>query len=230
MYRTHPLEFVSVVSSSGRGTVTDVNGNYAIRVNENDSLSFSYLGRSTQMFAVKDMNHSTGFDIALHVNPTELSEVRVAPRNYHLDSLQNRIDYRKSFNYKKPGVALTSPSSGLGVGLDLDALIQMLSFRQVRRSLAFRERLIEDEQDKFIDHRFSRYIVKKVTSLDGDLLDSFMTVYRPSYQFAKTATDYDFYDYIKLAYEEFRYNLDHPGMVHKDILFRREDSLRKTRK
>ena len=81
MYRTHPLEAVSVVSVSGRGTITDANGNYSIRVNQNDSLSFSYLGRATQFFAVNEMNLTTGFDIALHVSATELSEVRVAPRN-----------------------------------------------------------------------------------------------------------------------------------------------------
>jgi hypothetical protein len=31
MYRTHPLEAVSVVSNTGRGTTTDANVNYAIR-------------------------------------------------------------------------------------------------------------------------------------------------------------------------------------------------------
>ncbi|HEY4155943.1 MAG TPA: carboxypeptidase-like regulatory domain-containing protein [Puia sp.] len=227
MYRTHPLEAVSVVSNSGRGTTTDVNGNYSIRVNENDSLSFSYLGRATQFFAVKEMNPTTGFDIALHVNVTELSEVRVAPRNYHLDSLQNRIDYEKSFDYKKPGFALTSPSSGLGVGLDLDALINMFKFKQIRRSLAFRERLIDDEEDKFVDHRFNRSIIKKITQLDGDQLDSFMTAYRPSYQFTKAANDYDFFDYIKLAYSEFEFNLAHPGLIQRENIFKKEDSLRK---
>ncbi len=231
MYRTKPLESVSVIAASGRGTVTDANGNYSIRVNENDSLSFSYLGRATQMFPVSEMNRTTGFDIALHVEATELKEVQVAPRNYHMDSLQNRIDYQKSFDYTKPKFGITSPGSGgLGVGMDLDALIEMLNFKQIRRSIAFRNRLIEDEQDKFVDHRFNRSLVKKVTNLDGDQLDSFMMVYRPSYQFAKSATDYDFYDYIKLANEEYRYNISHPDMIHKDYIFRAEDSLRKAGK
>ncbi len=219
MYRTHPLEAVSVVSSTGRGTTTDVNGNYAIRVNETDSLRFSYLGRATQMFAVKDMNHTTGFDIALHVHAEELNEVRVAPRNYHMDSLQNRIDYQKAFDYRKPGLSLTSPESGLGVGFDLDAIINMFKFRQTRRALAFQERLMEDEKDKFVDHRFSRYIVKKITHLDGTLLDSFLVAYKPSYQFTKTASDYDFFDYIKLAFEEFQISSEsqrNPGRLRKD--------------
>ena len=82
MYKTRPLDGVSVVCNCGKGTTTDSNGNYIITVYAGDSLRFSYLGRATQMFPVSMMNANAGFDIALHVNPTELSEVRVAPRNY----------------------------------------------------------------------------------------------------------------------------------------------------
>ncbi len=42
MYRTRPLTAVSVISTSGKGTTTDSNGNYMIIVQEQDSLSFSY--------------------------------------------------------------------------------------------------------------------------------------------------------------------------------------------
>jgi len=204
MYRTKPLEAVSVVSSSGKGTITDSNGNYVIVVNDTDSLSFSYLGKSTMKFPVSTMNKVTGFDIALHVNG-ELNEVRITPRNYHMDSLQNRKDYQKVFDYKKPGLALTSPSSGgLGVGLDLDALINIFRFDKKRRMLAFQRRLLEEEEESFIDHRFNRSIVKKITRFDGNDLDSFMVKYRPSYEFTQTTSDYEFYDYIKLAAKEYR--------------------------
>lgn len=207
MYKTRPLDAVSVLCSCGKGTTTDSNGNYMIRVDQSDSLRFSYLGRATQMFPVSMMNATTGFDIALHVNPTELSEVRVAPKNYRMDSLQNRKDYEKIFNYTKPGLSLSDGSSGSGVGLDLDQLINVFRFKRNRRLAAFQERLIEDEHDKFIDHRFTRYIVKKITALDGNQLDSFMFRFRPSYQFTKVATDYEFYDYIKLAYKDYKYQL-----------------------
>jgi hypothetical protein len=203
MYKTRPLDGVSVICNCGYGTTTDSNGNYAIRVSESDSLRFSYLGRGTQFFPVSMMNATTGFDIALHVNPTELAEVRVAPKNYYLDSLQNRKDYEKIFNYHKPGVSITDGSSGNGPGLDLDQLINVFRFQRNRRMAAFQGRLVYDEQEKFIDHRFSHYIVKKITGLDGDALDSFMFRFRPSYEFTKTASDYEFYDYIKLAYQDY---------------------------
>lgn len=216
MYKTRPLDAVTVLCSCGRGTTTDSNGNYIIRVDQSDSLRFSYLGRATQMFPVSMMNSTTGFDIALHVNPTELSEVRVAPRNYRMDSLQNRIDYEKIFNYTKPGLSLSDGSSGSGVGLDLDQLINMFRFKRNRRLAAFQARLIEDEQDKFIDHRFTHYIVKKITGLDGDALDSFMYRYRPSFQFTKIASDYEFYDYIKLAYQEYKRQLRAHNVMKKE--------------
>jgi hypothetical protein len=206
MYRTRPLDAVSVVCTSGRGTITDSNGNYMIKVRLGDSIYFSYLGRSTVKYPVSEMNILSGFDIALHVDPLELKEVRVMPQNYHMDSVQNRRDYAKAFDFRKPHFVLTSPSSGNGpgVGLDLDEIIDMFRFDRNRRALAFQRRLVEEEHDKFINHRFSRYIVKKITRLDNEELDSFMLKYRPSYLFCEIATDYDFLDYIRLAYQQYK--------------------------
>jgi CarboxypepD_reg-like domain len=206
MYKTRPLDGVSVLCSCGLGTTTDSNGNYVIRVDQSDSLRFSYLGRVTQLFPVSIMNATTGFDIALHVNPTMLNEVRVAPRNYHMDSLQNRKDYEKIFNYKKPGLEITEGADG-NAGLDLDQIINMFRFQRNRRLKAFQDRLIYDEQNKFIDHRFTRYIVKKITQLESPALDTFMFHYRPSYWFTQTATDYEFAEYIKLAFENYQAQL-----------------------
>jgi hypothetical protein len=203
MYRTRPLEAVSVISTSGNGTVTDSDGYYMILVNENDSLSFSYLGRYTMKFPVKG-HLANNFDVALEVNPTALREVKVFPRNYRRDSIQNRLDYAKAFDFRKPGISITGPGQGLGVGLDLDQLIDVFRFQRNRRMLAFQRRLEEEEIDKFIDHRFNRSIVRKITRLNEKELDSFMVRYRPSFAFCKTSTDYDLLEYIKLAYQEYR--------------------------
>lgn len=205
MYRTRPLDAVSVICTSGRGTTTDSNGNYMITVRPDDSIYFSYLGRSTVKYPVSTINTLSSFDIALHVDPLELKEVRVMPQNYRMDSLQNRKDYAKIFDFKKPGFKLSSANSGPGVGVDLDELINVFRFNRTRRILAFQRRLEDEEQEKFIDHRFSHYIVKKVTRMNNDdEIDSFMVKYRPSYAFCAWASDYDFLDYIKLAYQEYR--------------------------
>jgi hypothetical protein len=210
MYRTRPLDRVSVISTSGRGTITDSSGFYQITVPDDDSIYFSYLGRATMKYPVKVINSLSNFDIALHVDPTELKEVRVMPRSYHDDSLQNRKDYEKYFDFKKPNpFTLTDGSAGLGMGagFDLDQIIRYFQFDRTKRLQAFRRRLEEDEQDKYIDHRFNPSIVLRVTHLQGDELDSFMAKYRPSYSFCKRATDYDLLEYTKLAFTEYQQDL-----------------------
>ncbi|MBS1914997.1 MAG: hypothetical protein JST87_01905 [Bacteroidetes bacterium] len=219
MTKTQPLRAVSVQSTSGRGTVTDSSGTYSITVYETDSIFFSYLGRTTDTFPVKNINLYSNFDIALHVAPTLLRTVQVAPRNYHMDSLQNRQDYAKYFDYAKPKLKLSDGSSGGGVGLDLDEIINMFRFDRNRRLAAFQKRLINDEHDKFVDHRFNKAIVKRITHMNSPELDSFMIKYKPSYNFTKTATDYDFDEYIKLAAREYRMNKNKPiGEMKKERL------------
>ena len=204
MSKTIPLPAVSVLSTSGVGTVTDSMGNYTLLVNETDSIWFSYLNKPTPKFAVSGMNLFNGFDISLHIPVTELKEVKIMPRSYKRDSLQNRLDYAKAFDFKKPGISLSNPSSGaFGVGLDLDAFINMFNFRKNRRMAHFQQRLIEEEQDKFIDHRFTKALVKKITRFNGSELDDFMKKYRPSLEFTSTSTDYEFDEYIKLAGKEY---------------------------
>jgi hypothetical protein len=202
--RTQPLSSVSVLSSSGTGTVTDSTGFYTILVNETDSIWFSYLNKPTPKFAVASINVLNGFDIALHVPVTELKAIQVMPRNYKRDSIQNRLDYAKAFDFHKPGFSLNDPpSTGFGVGLDLDAFINMFNFRKNRRMAHFQQRLIQEEQDKFIDHRFTKALVKRITQLTGADQEDFMKKYRPSLEFTSNSTDYEFGEYIKLAGQEY---------------------------
>ena len=46
------IQFVTVQSSSGKGTMTDANGYYEIEVAEKDSIWFSYLNKPTVKFPV----------------------------------------------------------------------------------------------------------------------------------------------------------------------------------
>lgn len=203
--RLYPLESVTVLSTGGKGTFTDSNGNYEIDVSERDSIWFSYLGKPTMKFPVLKMNDPLHFDISLRINVTVLKGVTVTPRNYRLDSIQNRIDYAKVFDFEKPKLRPTmgGGAGGVGVGFDLDEIIRMFQFRRNKNMLRFQERLLEQERDKFIDHRFNKQLVRRLTNLTGEQLDSFMVLYRPNYQFTLLTSDYEFQSYIKTCYEQF---------------------------
>ncbi len=203
--RLYPLESVTVLSTGGKGVFTDSNGNYQIDVSEKDSIWFSYLGKPTVKYPVLKMNDPLHFDISLHIHVTVLRGVTVTPRNYRLDSIQNRIDYAKVFDYEKAKLRPTmgGGAGGVGVGFDLDEIIRMFQFRKNKNMLRFQERLLDQERDKFIDHRFNKQLVRRLTNLTDEKLDSFMVLYRPSYQFTLVTSDYEFQSYIKICYEQF---------------------------
>ena len=205
--RTYPVEAVSVLSTSGRGTVTNPDGFYEIEVGEQDSIWFSYLNKPTRKFPVSKIITPFSFDISLQVNIPELKEVKVRQRNYRLDSIQNRLDYAKIFNYEKPGLKTVTPQYGAGVGFDLQELINIFRFRRNKSMLSFQNRLLQQERDKFVDNRFNKALVRRLTFLTDPALDSFMLIYRPSYLFTQTAGDYEFHKYIKDSGERFKKGL-----------------------
>ena len=197
-----PVEAVSVISTGGAGTITDSLGKYSIMVSERDSIYFSYQNKPTPKFPVTSIGNTAGFDISIMKKVAELPNVFVKPRNYRLDSIQNRQDYAKIFNYKKPGLSSTmAPNSGAGVGLDMVELINMFRFRRNRSMLAFQNRLLKEEEDKFIDHRFSKALVRKLTRLSSPELEKFMKVYRPTLDMVKSMNDLEFGQFIVDAYE-----------------------------
>jgi hypothetical protein len=205
--RNYPMQAVTVQSTSGNGTYTNADGFYEIDVVEKDSIWFSYLNKPTIKFPVLKIVNPMEFDISLQVNVPVLKEVRIKPRNYKFDSLQNRIDYAKIFNYQKPGLKPTISNYGAGVGFDLDEIINAFRFRRNRSMVSFQQRLLLEEEDRFIDHRFNKLLVRRLTLLSGNELDSFMRVFRPSYLFTQLSSDYEFQLFIKISFARFRKGL-----------------------
>ncbi len=202
---------VSVKSNSGAGAVTDSAGKYSIILPLSDSISFSYQGKATQKFAVKEINTNRTFDMSLHVDIHSLKQVEVTatlPRSYSEDSAAFRNEYRKVFDYSPD--YLTSGGNSMGAGVNLDALF---SLKKIKRMENFRRFLEREEQEKYIDHRFNRMLVQKITGLQPPALDAFMKQYRPSYGLLLSfETDYLYYKYIKDCGKYFleRWELEHP--------------------
>ncbi len=69
-----PLVGVSVIADSGAGTATDVQGNYVLSVNANESLSFDYLGYFT---AKEKVAGRTTINVALKADAKSIEEVVV---------------------------------------------------------------------------------------------------------------------------------------------------------
>ncbi len=203
-----PLEAVAVVSTSGRGTLTDSSGRYVLTVRSTDSIWFSLLNKTTVKYPIDTISNIESFNVMIHVKATDLPDVAVRNHNYRLDSLQNRRDNAKYFDFKKPGIKLSSNPGfnpgGLTVGFDLDELINMFRFRRNRNLENLQKRLIQQEQDKYIDHRFSKLFVRKITKLQSPELDTFMLKYRPSYDIMQRLNDLEFGYYVERLFDQYK--------------------------
>ena len=74
-----------------------------------------------------------------------------------------------------------------------------------RDRLQSSQRLIQDEQDKYIDHRYTKYLVKRLTNLEEKELIDFMNFYRPSYEEVLSMNDLELGYYIEQCYKNYMF-------------------------
>ena len=206
------MDAVTVQTSSGHYTISDSLGRYIIEVKKKIQFGLVTSNKQTMKYTVDTITHPQSFDIALYVDERWLPEVRVRTKDYKLDSMENRQTYAKAFNYRKPGLRFSpSPNASnyvpgsVTAGLDLDEIINSFRFRRNREMLAFQQRLIQDEQDKYIDHRYTKFLVKQLTGLDGNELDDFMNFYKPTYDEVQMMNDLELGYYIEQCYKNYVY-------------------------
>ncbi len=204
-----PLDAVSVFTTAGKFAVTDSLGKYVISVTDKDSVWFSYLSKNTQKYPVDTISNYMNFEVALYVDVAWLPEVKVFGRDYRLDSIQNRDNYAKIFNYRKPTFKTTqsNPSNyvpgSVTAGLDIVELINMFRFKRTRQLQSFQDRLLQQEQDKYVDHRFSKLFVRQLTGLEAPELDTFMVICRPEYFTILYMNDLELGYYIQECFKNY---------------------------
>ncbi|MBK8087912.1 MAG: hypothetical protein IPK31_08175 [Chitinophagaceae bacterium] len=162
---------VQAICTCGTMSFTDSVGNYSIYVGEKDSIFFFFSNKPTQKFAVAAIKDFSAFDISISMHVPgrykQLKEIIVYGKTRRQDSIENRLQYDKVFNTDKGGVRFTgsNPEAGMSAGLDLDALINVFRFRRNKSMAMFQQRLIKEEQDRYINYRFNKTIVQRLTKL-----------------------------------------------------------------
>ena len=68
-------------------------------------------------------------------------------------------------------------------------------------------RLLEQEQENYINYRFNKNTVKRITRLEGKELEAFMKEYRPDFIFTQSSSTVEFYQYILNASYAFKIEL-----------------------
>jgi hypothetical protein len=201
------VEGVRVFSTSNKITITDSMGRYAITVGKKDSIYFVYNGKPTQKFAVATIPNNSQFDISIHLNVkgkhSVLKEVIVYSKYYRYDSLENRETYARIFNYHKPRLE-TSYTPGGAAGFDANELFSLFTPKKNKRKQKLLDMMLRNEEEAYVNYRFNKNFVRRITQIKGPALDTFMTLYRPSYFLINTSTELQFNQYILNASYQFR--------------------------
>ena len=131
-----------------------------------------------------------------------LPNVIVRPPNYRMDSIQNRLDYAKYFDYKKPNPLSSINVSPTGVGMDPNEIINLFRFKRNRQLASLQKRLIQEEEDKYVDFRYNAKFVSELTGLKAEELRQFMRKYRPPYDFVVVTNTLELGYYIQQCYKK----------------------------
>jgi hypothetical protein len=181
---------------------SDMGGNFKIVGAVGDTIVFSFSEyRPDTVLVMEDMLIDR-YDVFLSPKVTQLATVTIADVNtYALDSMQRRRDYESFYEDHSSTSLLAHQTPTDGVGLTFSP-ISFLS-RKEKRKRALGKRLERDEKQFYINYKFPRNYVAKLTSLTGDSLQLFMVRYRPSYAFCRNASSEDMLIYINDHFKEF---------------------------
>jgi len=179
----------------GKHNLSDAGGNYKIPAAVGDTIIFSSAGYRPDTMLVADYMLAESFLVALDPNVMSLKAVKVDElRNYQMDSIKRREDYAFILNKKHPVRLMNEKRAADGPGFSFSPIGYFSKGERRKRKL--KKRLAQEEEDYYIDYKFSPARVAQLTGLKGAALQKFLVRYRPSYKWCRNANNQDILLYI----------------------------------
>lgn len=182
-----------------RYDLSDEDGSYRIPAAPGDHIAFSSVGYKADTVTITASILTAFYPVYLEVKAQTLAAVRVGEfSNYQLDSMDRRKEY--AWVYDRGNTPrFASERKGDGVGIDMNIFRHAGAPEKQRERLE--KRLQKEEQDYYVDFRYNKDYVAKITRLKGDSLKTFMRKYRPSYDYCRKAAMVDILVYINDCYK-----------------------------
>jgi hypothetical protein len=199
-----PIQGVTVINKHNNTiAISDIAGYYSIQVSTGDTLVFSHTSYKTFIELVPFSIGKRYKSILMRQQLYGLKETTVTSlTKYQEDSIQNREEFKQPLR-QKPGEVHMAYGFGIASeGLISDLVGNLTGYNQ--RQKRFKKAFRAEEQEKFIDTRYTFRLVQQLTGLRGDSAALFMNAYPMSYDFARAATDLEIKMWIKYNYREYK--------------------------
>lgn len=198
-----PIQGVTIINKrSNTLVISDATGHYAIQTKTGDTIIFSHTAYKpvieVMLFSLGPRYRTVVMEHALN----RLKETTVTGlTKYQEDSLKNREEYKQPMR-QMPGEVNTYFGSGVAFEGLIGRLVGNITGYNQRQK-KFKENLVNDEHNKFIDTRYTPKLVHELTGLEGDSVAHFMNTYQMPYDFARVATELEIKMWIKHNYKEY---------------------------
>lgn len=186
------LADVNVINLKMNRKVTSNNfGVFYIDAMIGDSLSISKVGYGTIKLVLYTLD-----DVVVEMQPGMQIETVVVARKTRQQEMEDILrDYEKKGIYNggknKVGTYLNSPATAL----------YNLFGREAKNMKRFEKYMDREVNEIAVDRIFTKSIVTEHTGLEGEALQHFMEIYRPSYELSKNWGQYDLLKYITNSFK-----------------------------
>ncbi|MCY4780979.1 hypothetical protein ORI89_15065 [Sphingobacterium sp. UT-1RO-CII-1] len=186
------LSDVNVVNTrTNKRVTTNTFGVFIIEASVGDSLSFTKTGYGPIKTAV-----FTQDDILIEMQEGLTIETIVVSRLSKEAEMRDMLD-----DYSKKGVYNGGKNTlGTYLGSPATALYNLFG-RDAKNAKRFSKLMDREIEESGVDRVFNKTSVSELTGLEGDELQSFMDLYRPSYSRVQYWGQYDFMNYVKTSLE-----------------------------
>lgn len=196
---TDPLPGVNIKNQRAQTyNTSDAGGNYKIMVLPRDTLFFTSAGYKPDTAVVSNAIIVRDYDVYLSPNVVMLAEIEVDPLNKYLaDSVRRREEYAFILDKKHPVKLMNEKRAADAPGFSFSPAGYFSKTEKQKRRL--KQRLKdEEERDRqtYIDARFPRNRIARITKLQGDSLNRFMLLNRPDFTFCRNTSNQDLLLYI----------------------------------
>jgi hypothetical protein len=177
-----------------KGMIIQQDGQFKLEVKKGELIEFSKVGYQTIRIRILSEKEPLFYKMVMNKAPVMLREVDI--RGKPLDFKKDSIRYREVYD-----IVLRKERKD---EVDMRSMPLAMLSKKNRQEWAFQEMYEKWEREKYIDVAFNERLVSKITYLKDDELKVFMKWNRPSYDFLRNATDYEYLDFIKSRYYEYK--------------------------
>lgn len=179
----------------------DDSGTFTIGAATGDLIEVHMAGYADTSFRVRSLSEQV--HVRMKRSSVQLSEVTVrGMTSYQKDSAARHDQYGKELD-RRPTKPQFVMNGGVGANGLISSVAEKMS-KKYKRNKAFRATFEADEQQRYIDTKYTRQLVHDLTGLTGDDIPPFMNAYPMSYDFARAASDLEIKMWIRSNFKSYK--------------------------